>query len=96
MAFLTSTAPGAAGYGNYTVVVATGYDGRIFYDWWKLGEGGHGWRKLEGNGRTDVAPAAALVGDDSTYLFVAIKGLGDQLYLNQGELGGPFVGWQPL
>ena len=80
---MTDVAPGAAG--EISVMVATSPDGRIFYNWWKLGEGGHGWVELEGDGRTDAAPAAALVGDNSSYLFVVIKGLNGQLYLNQGS-----------
>jgi hypothetical protein len=92
----TNVASGAASAGNTSVVVATSTDGRIFYDWWKLGEGGHGWRELEGDWRTDAAPAAALVGDDHAYLFVIVKGLDGQLYLNQGQLGSPFVGWQQM
>jgi hypothetical protein len=55
-----------------------------------------GWRELDGDGRTDAAPAAALVGDDHSYLFVVVKGLNGNLYLNQGQLGRPFVGWQVL
>ena len=35
----------------------------------------------------DAAPAADLVGPQHNYLFVAIKGLDGNLYLNQGSLG---------
>jgi hypothetical protein len=94
MNFQTRVAPGAASAGDTTAVVATGVDGRIFYDWWELGQGGHGFRELDGNGRTDAAPAAALVGPQHNYLFVIVKGLDGNLYLNQGELGKPFVGWR--
>ena len=92
-ALQTDVAPGATSSGNISVAVAKSLDGRIFYNWWQLGQGGHGWKELEGNGRTDAAPAAALVGN---YLFVLIKGLDGNLYLNQGELGNPFVGWQVM
>jgi hypothetical protein len=71
--------------------VANDTEGRIFYNWSVFGQGGQGWRELEGGGRTDAAPAAALVG---TYLFVVVKGLDGNIYLNQGELGQPFVGWE--
>jgi hypothetical protein len=48
----------------------------------------------EGDGRTGAAPAAALVGDQHGYLFVTVKGLDGQLYVNQGQLGKPFTGWR--
>jgi hypothetical protein len=54
----------------------------------------HGFTELTGGGRTDAAPAAALVGPQHNYLFVVIKGLDGNLYVNQGELGKPFTGWQ--
>jgi len=94
----TNVAPGATSAENTSVVVATDTDGRIFYTWWKLGEAGHKWLELEGDGRTDAAPAAALVGENSDYLFVVVKGPGldAPLLINQGQLGRPFVGWQPL
>ena len=92
--FKTNLAPGAASSGNTTAVVAVRTDGRIFYDWWELGQGGEGFRELDGDGRSDAAPAAALVGAQHNYLFVLVKGLDGNLYLNQGELGKPFVGWQ--
>jgi hypothetical protein len=92
----TSVAPGASSSGSTSVAVATGTDGRIYYNWWLLGQGGAGWRELDGDGRTDAAPAAALVGPGNDYLFVAVKGLDGNVYLNQGQLGHPFVGWQPI
>jgi hypothetical protein len=92
----TSLAPGAAASGDTSAAVATSPDGRIFYTWWQLGQGGMGWRELDGGGRTDATPAAALVGADHDYLFVLVKGLDGNLYLNQGQLGSPFVGWQAL
>lgn len=92
----TNFAAAVASSGSTTSVVATSPDGRILYDWWGLGEGGHGWVELPGGGRTDAAPAAALVGSDHRSLFVVVKGLDGQLYLNQGQLGGSFVGWQPM
>ncbi len=67
-----------------------------FYNWWRLGEGGHGWRKIDGDEGPDAAPTATLVGDTDSYLFVAVKGLDGQIYLNQGELDGQFVGRQPM
>ena len=91
----TDVAPGAAASGGISAAVATSPDGRIFYDWWQLGQGGVGWRELDGDGRPDAAPAAALVGPDHDSLFVLVKGLDGNIYLNQGQLGSPFAGWQP-
>jgi hypothetical protein len=95
-AFNTDVSPGASGSGNNTVVLAKTPDGRIFYNWWRLGSGGQGWRELDGNGRTNATPAAALVGGNNDYLFAVVKGLDGNLYLNQGNLGQAFVGWAQL
>ncbi len=91
--FQTDVAPAAAGSGNNSVIVAKSGDGRIFYTWWPLGSGGQGWQELDGDGRTDAAPAAALVGQNNDYLFAVVKGLDGNVYLNQGTLGQGFVGW---
>jgi hypothetical protein len=90
----TKVAPGVAASGNTTAEVITRTDGRILYTWWELGQGNQGFGEMEGDGRSDAAPAAALVGPQHNYLFVVVKGLDGNLYLNQGELGKPFVGWQ--
>lgn len=90
----TNVAPRAAASGNTTANIITRLDSRIFYTWWELGQGGRGYGEIEGGGRSDAAPAAALVGDQHNYLFVVVKGLDGNLYLNQGELGKPFVGWR--
>jgi hypothetical protein len=92
----TNLAPAAASSGNTTAAVAVGTDGRIFYNWWELGQGPQGWLEMPGEGRTDVAPAVALVNADHHYMFAVIKGLDGYLYVNQGELGRPFVGWQRI
>jgi hypothetical protein len=89
----TNVAPTLASWGNRTVAVVTGTDGRIFYDWWDLGGGGHGWREVPGGGRTDAAPAASLVANGS-YVFITVKGVDGNVYLNQGTVGGGFVGWR--
>jgi hypothetical protein len=93
---VTGVAPGAASEGNTSVVAATSTEGRIFYNWWNLGQGGSGWIEMPGGGSTDAAPAAALVGADNDYLFAAVKGLDGNVYLNQGTLGGAFVGWRQV
>jgi hypothetical protein len=48
---------------------------------------------VPGNGRTDAGPAAALV-DRGNYAFIMVKGLDNNIYLNQGGPGGSFVGWR--
>jgi hypothetical protein len=87
----TNLAPALASGADNIAFVAVNLEGRIFYDYAKLGQGGHGWVELDGNGRTNAAPAAALIDD---YLFVAVKGTGPNIYVNQGQLGGRFTGWQ--
>jgi hypothetical protein len=67
-------------------------DGRIYSNRTVLGLGGHGWLELDGDGRTDAAPAAAVAGN-APYMFVAVKGLDGYIYINQGDVGGPYVGW---
>jgi hypothetical protein len=91
--FSTNFAPAAASSGNTSAIVAVDASGRIFYDWFDLGQGGHGFQELAGNGQAAAAPAAALVGPKHNYLFVWIRGVNGQLQLNQGELGKPFAGW---
>ena len=91
--FATNVGPALAAEGNRSVVVATATDGRIFYDWWDLGGGGHGWREVPGGGSTNATPAVDLVAN-GTYMFVDVTGLDGQLYLNQGTPGGGFVGWR--
>src|SRR5205085_1046438 len=51
------------------------------------------WREMEGGGRTDAAPAAGAVG---THLFVAVKGLDGNIYLNQADVGQSFGQWFPM
>ncbi len=91
MGFESNVAAGATSAGETSVVVAKDSQGRVSYNWWNVGEGGKGWKSLADNVRTDMAPAASLVGD---YLFVAITGRDGHIYLNQGNLGQPFVGWK--
>jgi len=93
MGFQSALAPGAASSGNTTAVVAANKQGKLFYTWWTLGQGAQKWAELDGQRSTNVAPAAALVGN---YLFVVMKGLDGSLYINQGALGKEFVGWQRM
>jgi hypothetical protein len=89
----TIAAPAGTASGEVTVQVATGVDGTVYYNWWRLGDGPRGWKALPGLS-TQTAPAAALTGSNNDYLFVmAVDGDG-HLKLNQGTLGKPFVGWQ--
>src|SRR5439155_739445 len=84
---ITDVAPAVAGVGNSVYFFAKTRDGRIMYDWAELGKGGHGWREMEGTGRTNAAPAAGAVRE---HVFVAIKGLDGYVYINQADQGRPF------
>src|SRR5262249_60469964 len=90
MGFRTAVAAGAASSGDNTVLVAKDAQGRIFYNWWPLGSSGS-WTELPGDGRTDAAPAAALVGPDHNYLFAVVKGLGSEERRVGGAVGGAGV-----
>jgi hypothetical protein len=89
----TNVAPAVATTPNGVIFFATRQDGRIFANRVVLGQAGQGWVELEGNGGTDAAPAAALVGN-APYVFVAVKGYDGYVYINQGDLGRPYVGWR--
>lgn len=52
------------------------------------------WTEVEGNGRTDAAPAAATLGDR---LFCFVKGNGGpKIFVNEGRVTGPFGGWKEV
>src|SRR5262249_25369099 len=90
----TNAGPGETSAGNRTVAFITDVYGRILYNWWDLGGGGHGWIEVPGGGRTADAVGSALVAN-GTYVFVIVRGLDNNLYLNQGgPVDGVFVGWQ--
>jgi hypothetical protein len=89
----SDAAPGAAASGNLSVLVAKRTNGNVAYNWWNLGQGLRGWQDLDSGVRTNVSPAAALVGK---YLFVIIKGNDGYLYLNQGTVNGRFIGWRRM
>jgi hypothetical protein len=88
-----TTLPVALGSsGNTTAEAAVAAtDGGIAYDWWDLGGGGKGFLHL--GGQADAAPAVALTGPDSNYLFVTAKDTTGNLSLTQGALGRGFTGW---
>ncbi|MBV2153019.1 hypothetical protein [Kitasatospora sp. SUK 42] len=96
IAFATRTAPAITAADNTIAIVATDPNGHIFYSHWQQGGAGTPFVELNGDGQTDAAPAAALVGPQHNYLFVVVKGLDGNLYVNQGVLGGAFVGWNPF
>src|SRR5690349_18975375 len=79
----------------YFVVTST--DGRIFHMQkpWHGGTaspyGGFSWTEMDGGGGTPSAPAAVAILD---YIFVAVRGYDNSLYLNRGTPGQPFLGWQ--
>jgi hypothetical protein len=90
--FQTNVAPAVASFANGVVFYAKDLQGRIFSNRVVLGAAGDGWRELEGNGRTDASPAAAVTGS-AEYHFVAIKGLDGNIWINQGDPGGPYLYW---
>lgn len=96
MSFPSNLPPAMAAANNRTVIVAVDPTGAIFYNWWDLGGGGHGWVQLGGGAdiRTQVAPAVALVADGN-YMFVNAQGLDGELYINQAIVGGTIYGWGP-
>ncbi len=83
--------------GDYTYWFVVDLAGRILYSRWKLGSAYQGWREVGGDGRTDATPAASVI-QRANYIFLSIKGLDGNLYLNQGELHpegtDTWVGWQ--
>ena len=91
--FNTQTSAAVTGVGNSIYFFSRRKDNRVYFNYAKLGEAGVGWAEVQGDGRTDVAPAAGAVG---THVYVAIKGLDGNLYLNQADLGKPFGQWLPL
>jgi hypothetical protein len=90
MNFQTRVAPALTSSGNTIAIVAAAPDGSVFYDYWGLGEGGHGFQSVGAEGGTNAALAAALVRDA---LYILAKGLDGNLYLKQGTLGGSFTEW---
>jgi len=87
----SNTAPAIASAGVLTVLVAKEPDGAVSYNWWNAGQGARGWFSL--GGMYSLAPAIAL---DGTYAFVIGCGIDGTLYLNQGEISKPFVGWRSM
>jgi hypothetical protein len=87
--------PTVASSNDRTIAIITGTDGRLMYDWWDLGGGGHGWREIPGGFHSDVSAGASLV-SKGTYAFVLAKGSNGNVLLNQGAPGGTWVGWQSL
>ena len=89
MGFQSKVAAGAAASGETTAVVAVDLRGVVSYSYWDLGQGGTSFAELDGGFRTDVGPAAALVGAQHDYLFVVSKDLDGNLFLDE-QLGQAF------
>jgi hypothetical protein len=88
----TKLAPSASSSGDRTMAVITAPDGRVLYDWWDLGGGGHGFREIPGL-RTNSSTAVSLVGN-GRYAFVMTKDNVGRFWLNQGDpTTGAWVGW---
>jgi hypothetical protein len=94
MGFASNLSPAMAAAHNRTVIVAVDPSGAVFYNWWDLGGGAHGWIPLGDNVSTKFAPAVSLV-DNGNYMFVFAQGLDGTLQINQGNVGGSIVGWNP-
>lgn len=94
MGFATNLAPAMSSANNRTVIVAADPDGAMFYNWWDLGGGGHGWLSLGDDVRTDAAPAVALL-DGGNYMFIFARGTDGELHINQAVVRGSIVGWGP-
>jgi hypothetical protein len=95
MGFASNLSPAMASASNRTVIVAADPTGAMSYNWWDLGGAAQGWTALGADVTTDTAPAVALV-DNGNYLFVLARGRDGALYLNQANVGGAIVGWQPM
>jgi hypothetical protein len=96
LGLITSYAPAAASSGNNSALVAVGATGHLFYSYWTLGGAGSGWSEIDNAFTATGAPAASLVGSGNDYLFIAAPGYQHQLSLNQGTLGGTFIGWHGI
>jgi hypothetical protein len=88
----TNLSPALAGAGNTIYIFATTRQGRIMYNYAKVGEAGVGWHEVEGGGQTNCAPAAAAVGN---HIYLAIRGLDGTVQINQADVGHAFGGWFP-
>jgi hypothetical protein len=91
----TNLSPAMASANDRTVIVAVDPSGTMFYNLWDFGGGAKGWISLGTNVKTNVAPAISLVARGN-YMFIFAQGLDGKLYLNQGNVGGSIVGWQPM
>lgn len=58
-----------------------------------IGEGFKGWTEVEGGGQT-FGPLAVAPGRNGIYLLM--RGLDGQIYLNQTTYGQPFGKWFPV
>lgn len=98
---LTDASPAVAVLDKTLFVFAKGLDGRIYVNQTELrpdtvapeafAKSFSGWFEVQGDGRTDAAPAATSV---ENTVFVFVKGIDGRIYGNQAEFGQPFVGWQ--
>ena len=57
------------------------------------GQPSRGWVEVQGDGRTDAAPAAGTFGNQ---LYVFIKGLDNRIYHNSTVDGQSFRGWREI
>jgi hypothetical protein len=99
---VVAVSPSAASSNGNTVVVVKDINGNMQYNWWAIGQGGH-WQPTgdslpvglatEAGPSKTVGPSVTLTIDN--YLFVSLPSATGKLFLDQGDLGKPFVGWRP-
>ena len=96
----TDAAVACASVESTLFIFCKGLDGRIYVnqaemtanntDPEEFAQSFSGWFEVQGDGRTDVAPAATRI-ENSVFVFV--KGLDGRIYLNQAEYRHAFSGW---
>jgi hypothetical protein len=91
--FHSDAAPSVAGASHGVYFFGRRADSKIAYNYALVGQAGTGWKEVDGNGRSDTAPASAAGGGR---IFVAIKGADGHVLLNQTGEGKPFGAWFPM
>jgi hypothetical protein len=89
--FMTDAPVALTAVGDNLYYFAKSLDDRIFSRRVEPSGSKSEWREVDGEGGTDVAPAAGALG---SRVFVAIKGFDSFVYFNEALLGEPFMGWQ--
>jgi len=91
--FSSLTKPSLCSMGDRTYVFAVGIDNRVWRAALNATGGTSAWSKIPDephSGETFSAPASTAVG---AFVYVTIRDSNDQLYLNQFDADGGYVGW---